>query len=107
MKVWRAVWLILYFLMQVVLSNIRVIREVLSPRFRMRPGILAVPLDAKSDLEIALFANMITLTPGTLSLLVSRDRKFLFVHNMYAEDPSAAKAELKEQFERRVLEVTR
>lgn len=107
MKVRQVIGLILYFLWQVVLSNARVIREVLSPRFSMRPGILAVPLDAQSDLEIALFANMITLTPGTLSLHVSRDRRFLFVHNMYAEDPALAKAELKAQFERRVLEVIR
>ncbi|TBH20137.1 Na+/H+ antiporter subunit E [Thermus thermamylovorans] len=107
MKVWLVLRLVLYFLWEVVLSNLRVIQEVLSPRFRMRPGILAVPLEGKSDLEIALFANMITLTPGTLSVHVSRDRRVLFVHNMYAEDPQAAKEDLKGSFERRVLEVTR
>lgn len=107
MKLWLALKLILYFLWEVILSNLRVIQEVLSPRFRMRPGILAVSLDSQTDLEIALFANMITLTPGTLSVHVSRDRRVLYVHSMYAADPEAAKRELKASFERRVLEVTR
>lgn len=60
-----------YFLWQLLLSNLRVAYDVITPRLYMRPGILAVPLDAEIDLEITLLANLITLTPGTLSLDVS------------------------------------
>jgi multicomponent Na+:H+ antiporter subunit E len=54
-----------------------------------------------------MLANMITLTPGTLSLEVSTDRQVLYVHNVHVTDPDAFRQEIKEGFERQVLEVTR
>jgi len=73
----------------------------------MRPGIVAVPLDAETDAEITLLANLLTLTPGTLSLDVSADRRFLYVHMMYIEDADVARRQIKDGYERRVLEVLR
>jgi multicomponent Na+:H+ antiporter subunit E len=68
---------------------------------------VAVPLDARTDAEIVLLANLITLTPGTLSLDLSDDRTVLYVHAMYLTDPDELRREIKEGFERRVLEVLR
>jgi multicomponent Na+:H+ antiporter subunit E len=69
----------------------------------MRPGIIAVPLDATRDSEILLLAALINLTPGSVALDVSPDRTLLYVHVMYMDDPDTARAEIKEGFERRVL----
>ena len=63
-----------------------------------------MPLDAKGDTEILLVASLISLTPGTLSLDVSPDRKTLYVHGMFVEDPEALKQELKQGMERSVIE---
>ena len=106
-RVWKVVTFALFFLKEFVLSNLRVARDVLSPRPRMRPGILAIPLDVETDAEITLLANLITLTPGTLSLDVSTDRRVLYIHSVYTDDPEATRAEIKNGFERRVLEVMR
>ena len=77
-------------------------------RLRATPGIIAVPLDAETDTEITILANLISLTPGTLSLLVSPDRRTLYVHAMYLDEgPDALRADLKQQMERRVLELLR
>jgi multicomponent Na+:H+ antiporter subunit E len=73
----------------------------------MRPGVVALPLEAKTDGEITLLAGLITLTPGTLSLDVSADRKFLYVHSMYIDDPEREKERLKRRFEKRLLEMLR
>jgi multicomponent Na+:H+ antiporter subunit E len=73
----------------------------------MNPGIIAFPLDAKSDLEITLFANLLTLTPGTLSLDVSSDKKILYVHALYVKDADSFRSELKNGLEKRLLEVLR
>jgi multicomponent Na+:H+ antiporter subunit E len=73
----------------------------------MRPGIIAVPLDAKTDLEITLFANLITMTPGSLSIDTSDDKKVLYVHAMYMDDPQKYKEELKTGLERKLLEILR
>jgi multicomponent Na+:H+ antiporter subunit E len=89
------------------MSNLRVARDVLTPKQYMRPGVVALPLEAKTDGEITLLAGLITLTPGTLSLDVSADRKFLYVHSMYIDDPEREKERLKRRFEKRLLEMLR
>ena len=73
----------------------------------MKPGIVAIPLDAKTDLEITFLANLITLTPGTLSLDCSEDRKTLYIHSMYIDDLEKFRAEIKNTLEKRLLEVMR
>jgi multicomponent Na+:H+ antiporter subunit E len=92
---------------ELVRSNLRVAYDVITPTIYMRPGIVAVPLDAETDMEIALMANMITLTPGTMSLGVSQDRKYLYVHSMFIDDPETLKREIKEGIEHPLLEVMR
>jgi len=96
-----------FFLWELVLANLRVAYDIVTPRHHMRPGIVAVPLDARSDAEICALANLVTLTPGTLSLDVSPDRRVLFIHAMYIDDPEALRRQIKEGFERRVLELLR
>lgn len=106
-KVVLVIELILFFLWSLLLSNLRVAYEVLTPRHGMRPGVIAIPLDARTDSEITLLANMITLTPGTLSLDIAQDRDELYIHAMYVDDPDRVRREIKDGFERRVLEVLR
>jgi multicomponent Na+:H+ antiporter subunit E len=96
-----------YLVKEIVRSNLRVAYDVATPTMYMRPGIVAVPLDAESEIEIAVMANLITLTPGTMSLGVSRDRKHLYVHSMFIEDPEELKQEIKRGIERPVLELLR
>jgi multicomponent Na+:H+ antiporter subunit E len=96
-----------YFVWEVIMSNLRVTRDVISLRPRFRPGIVAIKLDAETAAEISLLANLISLTPGTLSLDVSNDRKVLYVHAMYMRDAGLFKRRIKEDMERRVLEVLR
>jgi len=106
-KIPRALFLILYFLWEVVLANVRVAICVLSPLRNLKPGFVAIPLAAKTDAEITFLANMITLTPGTLTVDVSDDRKTLYIHSIFAEDPKAVRDQIKHNFERRLLRVTR
>ncbi len=103
-RLWHQVTLVGVFVVELVLSSLRVAYEAATPGFGMRAGIIAVPLDVESDLGITLFANLISLTPGTLSLELSDDRSRLFVHAMYIDDtPEAEVAHLKNTLERRVI----
>ena len=106
-RLWRGLGLALFFVRELILANLRVAYDVVTPRHRMRPGIIAVPLDARTDVEITVLSNLITLTPGSLSIDVSADRRFLYVHMMYIDDAEAARRQIKEGFERRVLRVLR
>ena len=103
----RALVLICYFIKELFVSNIRVLWEIVTPTHTSRPGIVGVPLDAKSDLEIMLVANLVSLTPGTLSIDVSDDKRTLYVHVMFLDDIEEVRRSIKEGLEKRVLEVLR
>jgi multicomponent Na+:H+ antiporter subunit E len=95
-----------YFLYQLVKANVQVAWEVGTPKLHMTPGIVGVPLDVGSDAQITLLANMITLTPGTLSLDVSEDKKVLYVYSMYITNREEFIREIKNGFEKRILEIS-
>jgi multicomponent Na+:H+ antiporter subunit E len=103
----QVVHFIIFFAWEVMMANIRVAYDVLTPRHRMTPGIVAIPLDAKTDREITILANLITLTPGTLSLDVSADSRVIYIHAMYIKDVDKFKESIKKEFEKRLLEVLR
>lgn len=95
------------FIYELILSSVRVAKIVLQPKIDLEPGIIAYPLTVDSDFEITMLANLITLTPGTLSVDVSDDRKTLYVHCIDVPDPQATIDEIKNGFERKILEAFR
>jgi multicomponent Na+:H+ antiporter subunit E len=102
-KLPRLIGFIVYYLWELLVSNAIIAYDVLTPTHHMKPGVIGIPIDAKTDLEITVLANLITMTPGTLSLDISPDRKTLYVHAMYIRDPEKLRADIKENLERRVL----
>lgn len=103
----KLVAFIFFFFYELIKANLQVAYDVITPSFYMKPGIIKIPLTAASDLEITLLANLITLTPGTLSLDVSDDKKVLYVHAMYVKDREEFIAGIKNGFEKRLLEILR
>ena len=104
----RAVLELLAFLFkQFLVANLRMAIDVIGPTARINPAIVRVPLDATEEYEILLLATLINLTPGSIALDVTSDRKALYVHVMHVTTPEAVRAEIKTGFERRVLEVLR
>ena len=97
---------LVYFIGEMIRANIKVAWDVVTPTDYMRPAVIAYPLTASNDIEITILANLISLTPGSLALDVSSDRKTLYVHLMYFDDEASALAELRD-FEARVLTVLR
>lgn len=103
----RIISLILLFLYELVMSAWRVAVLVMSPKLDIKPGIFAFPLTVQSDMQITILANMITLTPGTLSVDVSDDKKYIYVHAIDASDPEAARRDIAEGFEKKIMEASR
>jgi multicomponent Na+:H+ antiporter subunit E len=107
-KVIEAIGFVIFFVIEVIKANLQVAYIVVNPWYPLRPGIVAIPLDARTDAEITLLANLITLTPGTLSIDVSADRKVLYIHVVeLGEQPDQIRHKIKERLERRLLEVMR
>ena len=102
-------WLALlgWFLRELVLSALRVAWLVVQPKPRLHPGIIAYPLTVTTDAQITLLANMITLTPGTLSIDVSDDRRTLYIHAIDVTDREALIGSIAAGFETKILGVLR
>lgn len=96
-----------FFLWELLKANLRVAHDVLTPRHRMRPGVIAVPLEPQTDMQLLVLTTLITLTPGTLSLDVSSDRGTLYIHAMYIDDLEQFREAIRNGYERRVREVLR
>ena len=93
------------FVVDLVASSLAVARIVLAPRRRNRPAIVAVPVDARTEWGVALFAYLVSLTPGSTCLHVADDRRTLYVHFLDAPDEEARAAGIKALYERRILQL--
>ena len=106
-KLLGLVKLALFFIWELLISSIKVAWSVITPLKYSKPGIISVPLDVKSDTEITVLGNLISLTPGSLTLDVSEDRQHLVVHAMFIEDPEDFRRDIKQGMEYRVREALR
>jgi multicomponent Na+:H+ antiporter subunit E len=94
--------LLLFFFYELFVSSLQVAWDVLTPKLRAKPDIVDVPLDLDDDRAITVLAILVSLTPGTLALDVSEDRRTLLVHAMFADDPDEVRRSIKDGLERRV-----
>ncbi len=77
-----------WLFIEIIKANIAVVRAVLSPDMAISPTLTRIPTPQKTDIGKAMFANSITLTPGTVSVDIQDDH--ILVHALLSEmsDPS-------------------
>lgn len=93
---------------EVCLATWAVVKIVLGPKRTIRSGFVAMPLEAESDLEVTVFANSITLTPGTITVHVAPDYDFLVMHALdIGDDPEELRQATKRVLEKNILRWTR
>ena len=106
-KIYRTIGFFFFYIKEVIIANMRIAYEIITPGQNMKPGVLAIPLELKSDLEILTINNLITMTPGTLSLDVSTDKKVIYIHAMYIDDADEIRRQIKAGLEKKIMEITR
>ncbi len=106
-RVPKTVGFALSLLYEMIVANVHVAYDVITPKYFSKPGIVRYPLQAVTDLEINLLSTMISLTPGTLILDISEDKKSIFIHVMYLNDREKFITQIRERFENKLLEVMR
>lgn len=106
-RVQGVVSLVWFLFKEFVRANFKMAIDVLRPVRELKPGIVRVPLHAETDYEILMLSTLINLTPGTISLDISNDKKVLYLHVMHVGSTEAIRRDIKDGFERRVLEVLR
>ena len=98
----RAVELAGYFAWALVLANVRVALDVIRPRTYIQPAVIRIPLDVTEDGEILLLSMLINITPGSVAIDLTDDRRTLYVHVMHMTNVEESRREIKEGFERRI-----
>jgi multicomponent Na+:H+ antiporter subunit E len=98
----RAAALAGFFARELVVANLRVASDVLRSAARIRPAVVAIPLDVTSDGEILLLSMLINITPGSVTIDLSDDRRTLYVHVMHMRSAEESRRDIKDGFERRV-----
>jgi len=107
-RIWAVIKLFFLFVKELVLSNINVLKLVLKPNVEdIKPGIFALPTELQKDWEIMLLANLITLTPGTLTVDVSDENNVLYIHAIHIDDVKDSVDGIKNTFEKAIMEVSR
>ena len=93
------------FVYDMLVANVVVAGLVLGPRRRLVPALVEVRLDMNDPAAVALLAGIVTLTPGTVSVEVSAERRTLLVHALRAPDPAGVAAHIKRRYEARIKEM--
>lgn len=100
-----AVKYLLLLMGDIIVSNVEVAIQVLGPIGKITPGFIAIPLDITHDLPITLLASSISLTPGTVSIEVSEDKQWLYVHVLNLVDEAETIARIKQRYETPLKEI--
>ncbi len=93
LKPLKFVTYLLWLLKEIAVSNIAVTKIILSPNMGLRQHFFRVPNTQRSELAAAIYANSITLTPGTIT--VELEREAFWVHAAsFSDDDHAALADM-------------
>lgn len=104
---WPLIQLFFIFLYELLVANLTVLSKVFSPRLNIKPGIIKVPIEVEGPFWITTLANMITLTPGTLTVEISPDNHYFYVHCLNIDNEESIVSDIKDTFEKKILEVYR
>jgi multicomponent Na+:H+ antiporter subunit E len=106
MRIVYFIGFILFYISEVVKSNLKVAYDVLTPTHKMSPGIIAVDVSGMTDRQLLFMANFITMTPGTLGLSFSPEKDKFYIHAMYVDgDMDTLSQELSNTYGKQVRRV--
>ena len=92
-------------LVDIVIANVTVAKQVLGPESRLKSQFVWIPLDLTNIHGISALASVCTLTPGTVSAELSEDRRYLLLHCLSVDDPEALVTEIKSRYEAPLREI--
>jgi multicomponent K+:H+ antiporter subunit E len=97
---------ILIVLWDIVVANVQVAAIILFKREKdIRSAWITVPLEVTSPEAITVLAGTITMTPGTVSAMLSADGSAILVHTLHTDDPDGVRDGIKDRYERRLKEI--
>ncbi len=106
-RVPKIILFFLHFFVDMIRANLEVAKEIITPELNMTPGVIAYEHSLKTDFEITMLTNLIALTPGTMVLKISEDKKTLYIHGLYLKDREKFVQKIKNDLEKKLIEIVR
>ncbi|MEG0258810.1 MAG: Na+/H+ antiporter subunit E [Lysinibacillus sp.] len=106
-RVFAIVSLFMLFNWELLLSSYSVLKQILTPKLNITPGIFTYKTELKGDWEVTALALLLTLTPGSVVMEVSEEGDLFYIHAMDIEQSKDAVIRSIGKFERAIMEVTR
>ncbi len=104
-RIFRFIFFIFYYLKELVLSSLFIAYDIITPKDLMKPGIVEVPVDLKNDTAIIAFANLISMTPGSLSMDMNPEKTKIYIHAMYLHDKQEFVDKIKNELEKKIHQI--
>lgn len=104
-RVFRFAAFVMFYFKELTVSSILLARDILRKDHVFKHGIIGIDIDLKKDTSIIALANLISMTPGSLTVDLTPDKKRLYVHSMYLEDPEKFKRKIKTRFEKAIKQI--
>ena len=106
-KLWAIIKLLYLFSIELITSSIIVIGQIMRPKINIKPGIFKTTTRLKSEWEVTMLSNLLTLTPGSVVLEIDKDEGALYIHAMDVAEFEEATIRTKNRFEEVIMEVMR
>ncbi|NVK74823.1 MAG: Na+/H+ antiporter subunit E [Oceanospirillaceae bacterium] len=105
LKPWLAIRYVLMVLKDILVANVEVAMLIIGPIKKLTPGFVAIPINIDSDLGITILASTVSLTPGTVSAEVSKDKAWLYVHSLHLDNEAELIHSVKQRYEKPIKEI--
>ena len=102
MRILRMIAFIFYYLKEIVVSSLYIAWDIMTPKNFWRPGIVEVPICLKKEISILVLFDLISMTPGSLVLDYSPEKKKFYVHILYLRDKNEFIRKTKQELERKI-----
>lgn len=97
--------LVVVVLWETLLANLRLASFLRRRSSALHPGVISHQLGVESHTQMTVVANLVTLTPGTLTLELDKERRVLTIHTIDARSPDQISRDIRETLEPRVAKV--
>ncbi|MBJ7539275.1 Na+/H+ antiporter subunit E [Marinomonas transparens] len=105
LKPWLAIRYVFMVMKDIVIANIEVALLIVGPIKKLKPGFVAVPINIDSELGITILASTVSLTPGTVSAEVSKDKAWLYIHALHLDNEEELVESIKSRYEAPIKEI--
>ena len=106
-RLWSVIALAWLFIRELLSSSIAVMRQIITPKLNIKPGIFTYETRLEGDWEVTALALLLTLTPGSVVMELSEDSKVFYIHAMDMEETKEQVIRSIGKFEHAIMEVTR